>query len=508
MNIRKLIALALALLMLAGVAAFAEPILIIPNQAAGAKNMPESIPAQYNPMYIQMYKDTLYFVDEQEVDDYDNYIHTLYAMDDSGSVKQIGEARRYAREYEYNGDDYSYMTELTHYNGYSDMTVYEDHIYFVGTDDTAGTYTTYSPYWVEGELAEFTSSYNGTACVYRMDMDGGNITKLISGLGNGNAHMDIAEDRIAVSSCYMNNFFVYDFVDFMFYDMDGNFISKYESPINPEENMGYMEDNEFMLLVQGIMTDGQDIYASLSDSEGDFASSRLVKIPEITEEMFLEAYFVNSVLLDNGAFVYFTSDAEDVFWDESMEDSLTVRIWENGENRILACIPARHAEGWNQKLCVVGDYAYFTSGSAMLRIPLNGGDIMRYENGAFVPAPECNPEFYGASSVAIIGGADGPTAIFVTEPEEEAEEELFYYLSDSNTRLYSRDELEQYDTEMLGFMRNEILARHGYPFKKEAYRNYFESMPWYTRNENFEYGMLNSIEMENVETIKKIEASR
>ena len=57
-------------------------------------------------------------------------------------------------------------------------------------------------------------------------------------------------------------------------------------------------------------------------------------------------------------------------------------------------------------------------------------------------------------------------------------------------------------------MRNEILARHGYPFKKEAYRNHFESMPWYTRDENFEYGMLNSIEMKNVETIKAIEGSR
>ena len=40
------------------------------------------------------------------------------------------------------------------------------------------------------------------------------------------------------------------------------------------------------------------------------------------------------------------------------------------------------------------------------------------------------------------------------------------------------------------------------------YRTFFEAMPWYTRNENFTYDMLNAIEMENVETIKAIEASR
>ena len=506
MRNRRIIALAMALILsLAGFSAFAEPIIFLPVQGEGA-NMPENIPAQYSPKHIQYYNGTLYFVDEQTADpeDYDNYIHTLYAMDASGNIRQIGESRRYAREYEFSDDDYSYMTELMHFNGYSDMTVYKDHIYFVGTDDTPGTYTTYSPYWIDGETAEFTSTYAGTACVYRMDLNGGNIVKLISGLGNGDAHLDIANDRIAVSACYLNNFFVYDFVDFMFYDMNGNFISKYESAYNPEENYAYMPGTQFNLIVQGIYTDGQNIYASLSDSEGDFASSRLVKIPDTGNHLFLEAYFVNSEILDDGRFVYFTSDAPDVFWDESMDSSLTIRVYENGSNRILACVPSYYAENWDQKLFVVGNEVYFISDTALLKVSVNGGEVMRYENGAFVPAPECDPEYYGAATIGVIGGADGPTAIFVTGSEDAA----FYYLPDSNTRLYSREELEQYDTELLGYMRNEILARHGYPFKKEMYRTFFEAMPWYTRNENFTYDMLNAIEMENVETIKAIEASR
>ena len=54
-------------------------------------------------------------------------------------------------------------------------------------------------------------------------------------------------------------------------------------------------------------------------------------------------------------------------------------------------------------------------------------------------------------------------------------------------------------------MRNEILARHGYPFKKEQYQTYFGSKSWYTADPNFSYDSLSSIEMENVETIKGLE---
>jgi len=444
-------------------------------------------------------------VDEQPdgSGEYDAYIHTPYAMEASGKITQLGESKRYAREYYYGDDDYSYMVNLTHYNGYSDMTVYDGYIYFIGTDDTAGSYTTHTPYWEDGKITDFTSTYDGTACVYRMDLDGNNLKKLVSGLGNGPAHLDIANGCMAVSSCYLNNFFVYDFVDFMFYDLQGNYIGGYENPVD-EESYAYMDGAQFNLIVEGIQTDGKDIYASLSDSEGDFASSRLVKIPDIENELFLEAYFVPSVMADNGAIVYFTSDADDVFWDENMADTLTLRVYENGESRILAHIPAEYGEGWTQQLAVIGDVVYFIGDNATLRVSLGGGDVFRLENGSFVHAPECNPDYY--APVIVLGGADGPTAIYVTEEAEE--EELFYFLPDSDTREYSRSELEGYDTETLGFMRNEILGRHGYPFKKEAYRNHFESMPWYTRDENFEYGMLNSIEMKNVETIKAIEGSR
>ena len=73
-------------------------------------------------------------------------------------------------------------------------------------------------------------------------------------------------------------------------------------------------------------------------------------------------------------------------------------------------------------------------------------------------------------------------------------------------RALTADELSIYDKDTLALIRNEILARYGYPFQKQKYRDYFESTSWYTRNEDFTYNMLTALEMDNIELIKKLEA--
>ena len=95
----------------------------------------------------------------------------------------------------------------------------------------------------------------------------------------------------------------------------------------------------------------------------------------------------------------------------------------------------------------------------------------------------------------------------LTEPAIEQTEDLSeYIIADSDTRALTEEELKNYDKDTLALIRNEILARYGYPFQKEKYRDYFGSKSWYTRNENFNYSMLSSLEMENIELIKKLEA--
>ena len=86
--------------------------------------------------------------------------------------------------------------------------------------------------------------------------------------------------------------------------------------------------------------------------------------------------------------------------------------------------------------------------------------------------------------------------------------EPFYLLPESNVRLIEKSELEGTDKETLALMRNEILARHGYPFKKAQYQEYFGNQIWYEVNNDFDYNMLSKIEMDNVETIKKLEEAK
>lgn len=78
-------------------------------------------------------------------------------------------------------------------------------------------------------------------------------------------------------------------------------------------------------------------------------------------------------------------------------------------------------------------------------------------------------------------------------------------IPDSDTRKLTRAELSGGDSELLGYIRNEILARHGYPFTKEKYQTYFGGKSWYEINEEFSFGDLSDVENANVKLIQSLE---
>ena len=81
-----------------------------------------------------------------------------------------------------------------------------------------------------------------------------------------------------------------------------------------------------------------------------------------------------------------------------------------------------------------------------------------------------------------------------------------YIIPDSDSRYLTRSELSRYTKTDLGYIRNEIFARHGYVFEKAKYRNYFLSKPWYTPDYSFNYEYdLNRVEKANVDLIKELE---
>lgn len=74
----------------------------------------------------------------------------------------------------------------------------------------------------------------------------------------------------------------------------------------------------------------------------------------------------------------------------------------------------------------------------------------------------------------------------------------FYIIPDSDSRLLTEDELWDWQYEALGYIYNEIFARHGRPFESGGkYDQYFRSQAWYRVNPDYRYGMLDSIERHN-----------
>ena len=422
--------------------------------------------------YLQSDGENLYYVAVYDVDD-DAHNEALIRMDASGNTQSISADRFYGAEYAYT-DTYSQLTDYTFYPGFGDMTICGDYIYFIGANGAPGSYFTVANDW--GDLSgEYETRYASSSSVYRMNKDGSNLVELIPDLGNAQAHMDVNNGVIAVASCWRNSVYAYDFSDFRLYDLDGKLIREIENTGDNRHSWIYKDDCEFTCIVTHIQTDGQRIYASLSDSEGDFASSRLTDMDDPGHTLALEAFFTPSIIADDGV-AMLTSDAEDNFWDEIMETSLKL-YWENGvDSHVIAPVPYDFAR-YEMHLDRVDDMLYLSNGEEMLRVSISGGEIEQLGHFGF------------------------ETADFAETASEDS-----YFLPDSDVRLYTEEELSAYDKETLGYMRNEILARHGYVFKKEHYKNHFGSQSWYTPNPDFYYGLLSDVEMQNVETIKALEA--
>lgn len=79
-----------------------------------------------------------------------------------------------------------------------------------------------------------------------------------------------------------------------------------------------------------------------------------------------------------------------------------------------------------------------------------------------------------------------------------------YIIPDSNTRALSEGELWAYTRETLRYIRNELLARHGYIFGSNKFGRYFKTKAWYKEG-GYESAVLSSLEWNNINLVKKVE---
>lgn len=82
-----------------------------------------------------------------------------------------------------------------------------------------------------------------------------------------------------------------------------------------------------------------------------------------------------------------------------------------------------------------------------------------------------------------------------------------YILQDSDKYKLTDAQLKKLTGHDLMLARNEIFARHGYVFKKEPFKSYFEAKSWYKPNPSFKGSdsQLSSVEKYNINLILKYE---
>ncbi len=91
---------------------------------------------------------------------------------------------------------------------------------------------------------------------------------------------------------------------------------------------------------------------------------------------------------------------------------------------------------------------------------------------------------------------------------EKAEADMEYVLPESNTRVYSQNELQWLTTADLRIARNEIYARHGRRFYSQDLQDYFNSKSWYNGTiapDDFDPSVFSQVEEENIAVILRAE---
>ncbi|MFH1513533.1 MAG: YARHG domain-containing protein [Bacillota bacterium] len=83
----------------------------------------------------------------------------------------------------------------------------------------------------------------------------------------------------------------------------------------------------------------------------------------------------------------------------------------------------------------------------------------------------------------------------------------FYIVPDSGSRRLTQAELWEWQYDALGYILNEIFARHGFPFDPAGkYYPYFFNQSWYKEDASFTYDWLNDTEWHNERLVKDVRA--
>jgi len=101
-----------------------------------------------------------------------------------------------------------------------------------------------------------------------------------------------------------------------------------------------------------------------------------------------------------------------------------------------------------------------------------------------------------------------PTAAIATPTPTEELLRAEYILPESSTRALTVADVELMEETALALARNEIYARHGFPFQSEQYVSHFSAKAWYSANADYSDSMLSDVELMNIEFLSTAENMR
>ena len=101
------------------------------------------------------------------------------------------------------------------------------------------------------------------------------------------------------------------------------------------------------------------------------------------------------------------------------------------------------------------------------------------------------------SALVLLALCAAPAAMAVYDP--------YYIIPDSHVRKLTESELWQFSRETLRYIRNELLARHGYAFSMDKFYQYFNAKPWYVAGGYNTESKLTAVEWDNITLVKKVE---
>ncbi len=236
---------------------------------------------------LNLWGDTLYFLSEENLKDSDQIAYKLCTpckISTSGSgFARLGAAMEEGRHWSGYNSAENHLDNCAVSAGYRGFVVYDGSIYYLGSSKRTGTYRCSANF--SGEERNGTMTYVDNVSLYRMDLEGGNVTELVGNLGNASPQMCISDGQIYYTVSYCNGYFSpYDFTKFCKCSLDGSGYTE----LPAYGGLGIVFDSDFGSYVEyvlGIQVMDGKLYVSCGDSEGDFPDSRFHVYSEADETL-------------------------------------------------------------------------------------------------------------------------------------------------------------------------------------------------------------------------------